>query len=185
VETVLSSRLLPRVDATAEPGWLAAARLGEPWALEQFYHAYQPPVYALCRRLLGRSDDAQDAMQATFVRAFRALPRFRGDSVPKTWVYRIAVNESVGMLRRRRDAPEFEEDALGGRDGTASVVERLAVQATLSRMKESHRTILVLRFWESLSYDEIADVLGISMPAVKMRLNRARDEFRQSYGGSL
>ena len=170
-----------RVESTEEPGWLGAARQGEPWALEQLYHAHQPQIYALCFRLLQRQDDAEDAVQATFVRAFRALPRFRGQSRVRTWLYRIATNEALSMLRRRREGADWQEERHGTADATGGVVERMAVRAALGRLTPDHRAILVLRLWEELSYEEIAAVLGISLPAVKMRLNRAREQFRKYY----
>ncbi len=181
METAYSVAPAPRVDMTDEPEWLVAARQGEPWALEQLYHAHQPQVYALCFRLLHRPDDAEDAVQATFVRAFRALPRFRGQSSVRTWLYRIATNEALSMLRRRREGADWREESHGAPDETGGVVERLAVRAALGRLTPAHRAILVLRLWEELSYEEIAAVLGISLPAVKMRLNRARGQFRRYY----
>jgi RNA polymerase sigma-70 factor (ECF subfamily) len=181
VDTVLSATPPCRAEVLEEQGWLTAARRGEPWALEQLYQSYQAQVYALCYRLLGSAHDAEDAAQTTFVRAFSALPRFRGDSSPRTWLYRIATNEALGLLRRRREAPELLEEEAVTADGAAAVVERLAVQAALARLTPDHRAILVLRLWEDLSYLEIAAVLGISLPAVKMRLSRARDEFRKYY----
>lgn len=181
METAFSAALPPRAEGQDEPGWLAAARRGEPWALEQLYQSHQPPIYALCYRLLERAEDAEDAVQATFVRAFRALPRFRGDSTARTWLYRIATNEALGILRRRRDAVPVEELIDSSPDSASRVVERLAVRAALARLTPDHRAILVLRLWEELSYTEIAAVLGLSLPAVKMRLNRARAEFRKYY----
>jgi RNA polymerase sigma-70 factor, ECF subfamily len=181
LDTVFSARLLSRSPAREEAAWLGAARMGETWALEQFYRSYQPPVYALCFRLLSRPDDARDAVQTTFVRAFRELSRFRGDSALKTWIYRIAVNESLGLIRKRRETTPLLDEAEGSADGTSAIVERLAVRATLSRMKADHRAVLVLRFWEGLSYEETAAVLRISLPATKMRLKRAREEFRALY----
>jgi RNA polymerase sigma-70 factor (ECF subfamily) len=181
VETAFAAALPPRTEAPDESGWLAAARCGQSWALERLYQCHQPQIYALCYRLLERVEDAEDAVQATFVRAFRALPQFRGDSSARTWLYRIATNEALGILRRRRDSAPVDEVDASTPDGAAAVVERLAVRAALSRLTPDHRTILVLRLWEELSYTEIATVLGISLPAVKMRLNRARAEFRKYY----
>jgi RNA polymerase sigma-70 factor (ECF subfamily) len=180
LETVFTARLLPDAKTAPEEDWLAAARTGEAWALERFYACYHAPVYALCRRLLGGCEDAQDAMQTAFVRAFRELPRFRGESSAKTWLYRIAVNECLSQLRRRREMGEVFEET-GAPDGSVAVVERIAVIAALRRTKPDHRAILVLRYWEGLSYEEIACVLRISLPATKMRLRRARDEFRRCY----
>jgi RNA polymerase sigma-70 factor, ECF subfamily len=181
VDTVLSATLPRRAEVLEEQSWLTAARRGEPWALERLYQSYQPQVYALCYRLLGSPADAEDAAQTTFVRAFGALPRFRGESSPRTWLYRIATNEALGLLRRRREAPELLEETAITADGSRAVVERMAVHAALARLTPDHRAILVLRLWEELSYLEIAEVLGISLPAVKMRLSRARDEFRKHY----
>jgi RNA polymerase sigma-70 factor (ECF subfamily) len=181
VDTVLSATLPARAEVVEEQGWLPAARRGESWALERLYRCYQPQVYALCYRLLGRAHDAEDATQTTFVRAFSALPRFRGDSTARTWIYRIATNEALAILRRRRDGPELLEDTASTEDGATAVVERIAVRAALDRLSPDHRTILVLRLWEEMSYVEIAGVLGISLPAVKMRLSRAREEFRKHY----
>src|SRR5207237_10104902 len=108
-------------------------------------------------------------------------PRFRGDSSPRTWLYRIATNEALGLLRRRREAPELLEETAIAADGATAVVERLAVRAALARLTPDHRAILVLRLWEELSYLEVAAVLGLSLPAVKMRLSRAREQFRRYY----
>lgn len=181
METVFTVPLVQRERKSDDAEWLAAARLGEAWALERLYHSYQAPLYALCHRLLGRSEDAQDAMQTAFVRAFRELPRFRGESSLKTWLYRIAVNESVGLLRKRRDPSELAEDTARVSDGAGTVVEQMAVRAALARTCPAHRTILVLRFWEGLTYEEMAQVLGLSVGAVKMRLHRAREAFRKLY----
>lgn len=181
VETALTARWPARGEIEDEKRWLAAARLGEAWALERFYHQHQSRVYGLCMRLLGRCEDAEDAMQATFVRAFRELPRFRGDSSARTWLYRIAVNEALGMLRRRRDLAPPDEQVPGTADTGLSATERIAVQVALARLKPDHRAVLVLRFWEELSYEEVAEVLGLSLSAVKMRVKRARDAFRKCY----
>ena len=186
----LSAPLLLRMEAANEQDWLPAARRGEAWALERFYYDHQQTVYTLCYRLLGRSEDAEDATQSTFVRAFGALPRFRADCAAKTWVYRIAVNEAMSLLRRRSGAPlpidgggpSMEKD-LALPDGSGAVAERVAIRGALTRVKPDHRAILVLRFWEEMSYEEIAEVLGVSLPAVKMRLKRAKEEFRVWYEG--
>jgi RNA polymerase sigma-70 factor, ECF subfamily len=181
VETVFAARLLPGARAADEESWLAAARLKEPWALERFYVTYHEQVYALCHRMLGRSEDAQDAMQTAFVRAFREMHRFRGDSSLKTWIYRIAVNEAISLVRKRRTGQEPLDAAEGVADGAPTAVERLAVQAALAQTRPAHRAVLVLRYWEGLTYEEIADVLNISLSAARMRLLRARDEFRRCY----
>lgn len=164
-----------------EAGWLAEARLGDPAALARLYDLYARPMYTLCHRVLANEDDAQDAMQAAFVKAFRNIGAFRGDCAFKTWLYRIAVNEAVALLRKRRRAPLPLADGVPCAGGVRGVAERVSIEAALRRVKPDHRVILILRFWEDLSYEEIAGVLGVSLPAVKMRLARARQEFRRCY----
>jgi RNA polymerase sigma-70 factor, ECF subfamily len=181
MESLYSARW-QRVDARAgEQTWLVKARQGEPWALERFYAEYHAPVYTLCYRMLGRQEDAEDAMQAAFIRAFRDLPRFRGDSALKTWLYRIAVNEALSLRRRRRDALPFEDQDASVNDDSELLIESLAVRRALHRLTAEQRAILVLQFWEGLTGPEIAEVLGLTLPAVKMRLYRARIEFRKQY----
>ncbi len=183
METAFCALWLRR-NRCAEESWVAAARRSEPWALERFYSTYRDLVYSLCFRLTGRAEDAEDATQAAFVRAFRELPRFRGDSALKTWVYRIAVNEALGLLRKRRETLELTEFTADVADRSPAVVEGVAVRAALAQLSEEHRVVLVLQFWEGLSGPEIAQVLGVSLPAVKMRLHRARAEFRKCYEGA-
>lgn len=179
---VRSTALTERGEADSEQEWLAAARAGEPWALERFFRENVAQVHALCVRMLGRADDAEDAVQAAFVRAFRALARFRGESSLRTWIYRIAVNECISTLRGRRESGPIPESA--ATDGEAgAVVAREAVAAALRRLPADHHAILVLRYWEEMDCEEIAQVLGISLSAVKMRLHRARAEFKKQYGG--
>ncbi|MGO8671744.1 MAG: RNA polymerase sigma factor [Capsulimonadaceae bacterium] len=162
------------------PAWLDAARRGERWALESMYREHQPQVYALCVRVLGRTEDAEDATMTTFALAFQALPGFRGQSSLRTWLYRIAVNAATALLRKRRDEPPIDDNT-GGQDPAGRMCETIAVRAALAKLRPEYRIILILRFWEDLAYDEIAEALRISMPATKMRLKRAREEFERVY----
>lgn len=154
-------------------------------AIEQLYEAYRQPIYTFCLRLLSAAEDAEDATQATFAKAFAALGRFRGDSLARTWLYRIALNEAMAQLRRRKKAAIPLDEQMSSADLTRDVVKNLAVSTALSKLKSDHRTILILRYWEDLAYEEIVEVLRISLPAVKMRLNRAKSEFRRQYGEDL
>jgi RNA polymerase sigma-70 factor (ECF subfamily) len=181
---VRSTALPERVDAEEERAWLAAARAGEPWALERFFRANAAQVHALCSRMLGRQDDAEDAVQAAFVRAFHALARFRGDSSLRTWIYRIAVNECISVLRRRRETGPIPE-SVATESESGAVVVRESVATALGCLGPDQRAILVLRYWEEMDCEEIAQVLGISLSAVKMRLHRARAEFKKRYDGEL
>lgn len=140
-------------------------------------------MYGLCFRLLGRVDDAEDCTQAAFVQAFRGISRFRGDGALKSWLFRIAVNQATDTLRHRKRAPSELDFDPPAPDSGLSVADRLAIRGTLARLRTDHRVILVLRFWQDLSYDDIASVLDAPMSTVKMRLKRAKDEFRTAYEG--
>jgi RNA polymerase sigma-70 factor (ECF subfamily) len=197
-----SSAPPPPVATTAaeEAAWLPAARRGDPQALSRFYSAYYPLVWSLCRRLLRSEADAEDALQTTFVRAFAALPGFRGEGSVKTWLYRIALNEAMTQLRKRAAGPGVTVPLDDERDGAdngagsgflaaspnsgAAIAENVTVRALLETMKPEYRTVLVLRFWEDLAYEEIAEVTGLSLSNVKMRLHRAKEEFRRLYEGT-
>ena len=168
----------PQTVATAHPAYLSLARSGNPDALARLYDDYREPVWRLCRRLLRSEQDAEDVLQTTFVKAFAALPRFRADATLKTWLLRIAVNEA-NTVRRRRDTSELPPESPPCNPFDAA--EQVAVRALVDALKPEFRTVLVLRFWEELSYDEIAAVLDISLPGVKMRLHRAKEAFRKQY----
>ncbi|MBC7807444.1 MAG: sigma-70 family RNA polymerase sigma factor [Akkermansiaceae bacterium] len=169
-----------------EPAYLALAKTGDENALAQFYAEYKEPVWRLCRRLLRREADAEDVLQTTFVKAFSALPQFRGDASLKTWLFRIAVNEAITLLRRRDSTclstTDEEIQELAAPD-TMSDTERVAVRTLIASLKPDFRTVIVLRYWEELSYEEIASVLSLPLPSVKMRLHRAKEAFRELYVG--
>ncbi len=152
-------------------------------AFERLIEEYADRIYNLALRITGNRADAEDSMQEAFLSAYRAWSTFRGHSSRSTWLYRIAVNEALTLLRRRGGAPVPMDESLliPVPDGCGAVAERLAVQSALARVRQDHRAILVLRFWEDLSYEEIAEVLGISLPVMKMRLKRAKEEFRTWY----
>ncbi|MBC8137552.1 MAG: sigma-70 family RNA polymerase sigma factor [Fibrella sp.] len=170
-----------------EPTYLALAKTGDENALAQFYEEYKEPVWRLCRRLLRREADAEDVLQTTFVKAFSALPQFRGEASLKTWLFRIAVNEAITLLRRRDSAclstTDEEIEELTAPDAMSDT-ERVAIRTLIELLKPDFRTVIVLRYWEELSYEEIASVLSLPLPSVKMRLHRAKEAFRELYTGT-
>ncbi len=156
---------------------------GDATAFDRLYHRYSGFVYNTCLGILGNPDDARDALQETFLQVYRALSGFRGRSTLRTWIYRIAVNRCLDMLRGKptcqpaesldwlRDAPEQTHD---------SAVEQ-RVRETILRLRPEHRAVLVLFHFQELSYSEIADALGCSLDVVRTRLHRARRAFRELY----
>jgi|WetSurMetagenome_2_1015567.scaffolds.fasta_scaffold30639_5 RNA polymerase sigma-70 factor, ECF subfamily len=161
----------------------AAARRGETAAFRELYDAYRDRIWSLVLYSVGDPLQAQDVLQTIFLKAYRGLPGFRGESGLFTWLYRIARNECRNSLRRR-PAPHMSLDAiLGSRDeiepaGAADAAEtsRLLLRDAVSRLPAKMREVLVLRYVEGLSYDEISRTLGCAPGTVASRLNRALAE---------
>src|SRR5690242_6632035 len=99
----------PNSLVTAEDDLLRAGRAGDPWALQRLFAPYERPLFILCRGTLGHTDDAEDAVQETFLRALRALPGFRGDSSLRTWLFRIAIHICLDWKRARRPTECWQE----------------------------------------------------------------------------
>lgn len=168
----------PRVVAVDDAVLVAAAREGGSDAFELLIRRHQGAVYGLALRMLGSEADAQDAAQGAFVQAWRGLAHFRGESAFSTWMYRIMANRCLNLLAQRRPMDALSDDLADGRDDPAEVVagraRMQAVAAAILRLGPDQRAALVLREFQGLSYAEIAEVLGVSVAAVKGRIHRAR-----------
>lgn len=155
-----------------------AAQNGDVDAFEELVRRYQTSIYRVALRMLGSGADAQDAVQETFVRAWRALPRFRHDSAISTWLYRIVTRRALDRIASRRSTGTLDEvEVEAGPDPAqaAEHQERLrAIRRAIAKLPPDQRAALVLREFEGLSYQEVAQVLGASVPAVKTRIHRAR-----------
>ena len=177
--------------ALQERRLITLSQQGEVAAFEELVEEYQGRIYNLAFRMLGNSEDALDVCQESFLKAYKALPRFRGDSSFSTWLYRIAQNVCLDALRRRNRQITFSldedletEDGMMPRqfsgdlpDPEETVVHRElqhVVDQALSALSEDHRQIIVLRDFDGCSYEEIADILDIELGTVKSRLYRAR-----------
>jgi RNA polymerase sigma factor (sigma-70 family) len=146
--------------------------------VEELYRAHAGVVLAL---LVGLTRDrylAEDLMQETFVRATRALGDFRGGS-PRAWLLAIARTTFLDAVRKRPPIPTEHLPEEGRSD--PDTVERLTVQATLGRLSEPHRTVLILRDQLGLPYEDIAQIIGRSLGATKVLIHRARAAFRAAY----
>jgi RNA polymerase sigma-70 factor (ECF subfamily) len=153
---------------------------------------YQRQVYNLCYRMVGNAEDACDLVQETFLRAYGALATFRQDASFLTWLYKIASNLSIDLLRSRRSkgASSLEEEFEEGREPAASdrtvhpedaaMRGALAeiVQHEVMNLPERYRVVVVMRHLQGLSIDEIAEALRIPNGTVKTHLFRARDMLR-------
>ena len=164
---------------------------------EALVQRYQDRVLGNCRYLTGSRDDADDMAQEVFVKAFFALQKFEGRSSFKTWLWRIKVNHCLNHLRRSRRERTIDIEAPGldrvpelqvearAEDALRSQVDRESIDRILETLPETLRVPLLLRDLDGLSYQEIADELGLSLSATKMRIKRGREEFRSQYEEQL
>jgi len=165
---------------------------GDASAFEEIVLKYQDKIYNLCCYILKDAHDAEDAAQDVFLKAYQNLNKFRPGSSLHTWLYRIAVNTSIDYRRK----PLFESLFKSSKEGDVFVVdqpsdspspERLyeskeignTIQFALGRLSEKLRTVIVLKEIEGLSYEEISEVLDVSIGTVKSRISRAREELKK------
>lgn len=158
---------------------LARARAGDSRAFEDLVMPHRNRLWGVCLRVTGSTQDAEDALQDCLLAAWRNLDRFRGDAAVGTWLYRIAANAAVGVVRRRREVvgevPDRPDPAPAAED---VLVLRDEVEAALRLVPLDFRVALVLREYGDLTYDEIAAHQGVGVQTVKSRLNRARSSVR-------
>jgi RNA polymerase sigma-70 factor, ECF subfamily len=162
---------------------------------------WERPIYALAYRTIGREEDARDVCQETFLRAFRALPGFRGQAKFSSWLYRIALNLCRDWVRRERRAPVVQPPEgvdlmeLAAAAEPSESIEDLVARKDLSRaveramtlLPEEQRTAIVLKEYHGLTFQEIADLVGCPLSTVKTRLYQGltvlrRELARQSAG---
>lgn len=175
-----------------EQQWVEAARQGDQSAFEQLVRLYEKRVLALTTRMCKNPADAEEAAQEAFLSAWQGLPFFRGEASFSTWLYRLASNACVDLLRRegRRQSaagPSLndEEVQLEVPDTAPSPQEqaerselRQQIEAGLQALTPDHRQVLLLREMHQLSYDEIAQTLDVDVGTVKSRINRGRKQLR-------
>lgn len=176
---------------------LRGLRAGIEEAYEELIARYQQPVYNVVYRLLGNPSDASDVVQDVFLKIFRSVSSFREKSSLRTWIYRIAVNEAhnhrrwfsrhccreVPLQGEREECPDCIDVAPDpGRspfDQTLDRENRVLLEEALNRINPVYRTTVVLRDIENLSYEEIAEILQLSLGTVKSRILRGRDALRR------
>lgn len=174
-----------KLTQTEELRAIQAVLAGDTDRFEDLVRAYESGIYRLCLRMLGNEQDALDASQEAFFKAYRGLSGYRGDSRFSTWLYRLASNVCMDMLRRRPAAPDLsaEDDWFAALpdDRTPSPQEalekkelRAAVAEAMAALQPEFRQAVVLRDVNGLTYDEIAAVTGLGAGTVKSRIFRAR-----------
>ena len=176
--------------------WLLSAQNGDEAAVNRLVTTYQQPVFNLCYRMLGEYTEAEDAAQEALVKAVLNLHGYDAERPFKPWVLRIASNECIDRIRRRK--PVVSLDGMG-EDGAwewqaghspnpesemLHHEQQNQIQEMLKSLPPLDRTVITLFYWEGLSYTEIGEVTGLSISAIKSRLFRARRVMAQLIVGS-
>ena len=181
------STIQPKVDepVSEELQLVQAAKGGDVGAFEELVKRYDRNVFRIAQHITQNREDAEDVVQDAFLKAYGNLAQFQGQSKFYTWLVRIAVNEALMKLRRRR--PErmvsLDEDGSPNPEQQYNQAElKDILTRTIQGLPPSFRTVFVLRDVEGLSTEETADALGLSIPAVKSRLLRARLQLRERLG---
>lgn len=153
-------------------------------AFVELLSRYRERVWRICYRLLGHDDDAQDAAQEVFVRLFTERRKFEGRSKYSTWVHAIAVRTCL-MLRRGRGRRRRHESAAAEQAQLVSLSPEpglsLDLRQMLDRLDEEDRALVILKYGESYSYDELAEIFGLSAAACKMRVSRAKEKLQREF----
>lgn len=161
---------------------------GDRRALEQLLGDYERPVYNAAYRIVGNPDDAADVTQVVFLKAFEQLDKYKPEFKFFSWIYRIAINESINQIKRNRNHVPLNEreisdtrrpdEFVGAGDVTRSI------QESLMSLREDYRTVVVLRHFTECSYRQISEILHIPEKTVKSRLYSARQLMKENLKGS-
>ena len=166
------------------------AKTGDMQAFEELVLAHEEFVYRIVYRIVGNEQDAWDVSQETFLRVYQNLDRFDGRAAFSTWLYRIAHNAAIDLTRRRKNVRELPLDGMAGEEEEPAIQHvdpapspeeealnqelRQKLAQAVQNLPEDYRWAVILRDWESLSYQEIADQLGLPLGTVKSRVSRGR-----------
>ncbi len=171
-----------------EAQWLDQALKGNPVAFSQLVDSYQKPVYNLCYRMLGNAEDAEDASQETFLRAYKSMRRYDRSRPFSTWLLSIAAHYCIDQIRRRRmtvvsiedlPVPDLPDHALGLEATVGLKEQQRRVRALLETLDATDRAAVIMYYWYDFSYEEISRALSLTESAVKSRLHRARRAMAQ------
>jgi RNA polymerase sigma-70 factor, ECF subfamily len=170
--------------------WISKALRGDQEAFSCLIETYQNPVYNLCYRMLNNANDAEDAAQETFLRAYNGLKRYDRQRSFSTWLLSIAAHYCIDQIRRRRftvlsfeELPHFDppDQEPGPEYSLVRKQKQHQIQALLDSLSPQDRAAVVLRYWYDLSYEEIGESLSLTVSAVKSRLHRSRRELANTW----
>lgn len=171
-------------DRDGERDLVRACQAGDREAFDRLVERHQRDVYRLCYRYLGNHEDASDLAQETFLRAWRALGRFRGESGVSTWLYRIAVNACLNHRAARRPLTQglqdrFADPRCDAQAGVETRDQARQVRAAVERLPDRQRATLILKVYQELTHEAVSEVLGTSVGTVKSNLFHALANLRR------
>jgi RNA polymerase sigma-70 factor (ECF subfamily) len=182
----------PAVGDMSEADLIAACQAGLPGAFDVIVERHRRSVYQLCYRFVGNHEDASDLTQDVFLRAFRGLRTFKGQSALGTWLYRIAVNVCLNRVSLKTPIKEPIDQQQHLDDRSESPSDRILrgeravqVRAAIHRLPPKQRAALILRMYREMSHREIADTLGSSVGAVKANVFHALQNLKKLLGEGL
>lgn len=166
---------------------IAASQRGEREAFDGLVERYQRDVYRLCYRYVNNHHDANDMAQEVFLKAYKAIGRFRGDSAFSTWLYRIAVNTCLNFRAARKPealqlSDELPARALRADEALARAERSGRVREAVTRLPEKQRATMILKIYHDLSHEEVAQILGTTVGTVKANLFHAMGNLRKLVG---
>jgi RNA polymerase sigma-70 factor (ECF subfamily) len=174
----------------SEAEWLKRAQQGDTESFSRLVELYNRSIFNLCYRMLGNANDAEDAAQEAFIRAYKAIHRYDPSRKFSTWLMSIASNYCIDQHRRKK-LPSFSIDALeepNFGDNSPSLEGQVMhgeqheeIMDLLEYLKPKDKAAIIMRYWYDYSYDEIAETLSITSSAVKSRLHRARNQLAEIF----
>lgn len=172
---------------------IARAAKGDASAFNDLLSAHERKMYAVCLRMCGNHEDAQDCLQEAMLRVFRAISGFKGQSSFSTWLYRVTMNTCLDELRKKKNKQSTSLDSLletgwspADTEDTpekhAVVSERKAeIRKVIRELPDDMRSAIVLRDIQGFSYDEISKILNINVGTIKSRISRGREKLREKF----
>ncbi|ONI38025.1 RNA polymerase [Candidatus Epulonipiscium fishelsonii] len=171
------------------------AQAGDIVSFEELIKRYENIIFGICVKILKHETDAYDAAQETCIKIWKQMPKFEGNSKFSTWIYRIAVNQCLDTLRKNKRSKEISFHQSGNekedwfmeiediKENIGKYIEQIETQSVLTQglneLNKGQKEIIMLRDVQNYSYEEISQILNISLGTVKSRLSRARNSFRK------
>ena len=172
-----------------EQAAILAAQQGDRSAFDRLVEWHQRDIYRLCYRYVNNHEDASDLAQDSFLKAYRAIGRFRGDSAFATWLYRIAVNTCLNFRSAKRMVQEELSESLA--DPAAPALQTMEereqarqIREAVTRLPDRQRATLILKIYHDLTHEEVAEILGSSVGTVKANLFHAVANLRRQMGAA-